>query len=312
MPSRLAHACTLLVVASALAACAPAAGSAVSPVAERWPGVSLPTATNALPMDDSPVVVVDGARILVDGEPAGDVAAIVATHRMQRIDPLFLRLKALRTATIAAHPSEPFHGQANLVIDANVTAVVVKSVFQTAAFSGYPFASFVVRRSPSASGAATYGLLPMDAQVPGPLRVPGDERHASTLITPPSLRGGGETIVNGRLPQEVIQRIVRQNFGALRLCYEQGLARDAKLRGKVVTRFVIERDGHVAKAEAVDPAQSVLPLPAATVDPSSGLQRIADPAVEACIVARFSSLVFPAPEGGIVTVVYPIVFNPGE
>jgi hypothetical protein len=41
----------------------------------------------------------------------------------------------------------------------------------------------------------------------------------------------GATTVSGRLPPEVIQRIVRQNYGRFRMCYEQGLhqLRDQRL-----------------------------------------------------------------------------------
>ena len=34
--------------------------------------------------------------------------------------------------------------------------------------------------------------------------------------------------------------------------------------------------------------------------------------VVSCVVRGFGNLSFPQPEGGIVTVVYPIIFNPGE
>ena len=40
--------------------------------------------------------------------------------------------------------------------------------------------------------------------------------------------------VSGRLPPEVIQRIVRQNFGRFRLCYENGLRNNPNLQGRVV------------------------------------------------------------------------------
>ena len=61
---------------------------------------------------------------------------------------------------------------------------------------------------------------------------------------PPSVRMGA-TQVSGRLPPEVIQRIVRQNFGRFRLCYENGLRNNPNLQGRVSVRFVIGRDGAV-------------------------------------------------------------------
>src|SRR6185312_13816821 len=49
----------------------------------------------------------------------------------------------------------------------------------------------------------------------------------------------GSTSVNGRLPPEAIQRVIRQNFGRMRLCYETGLRADPGLAGRVQVRFVI-------------------------------------------------------------------------
>lgn len=109
----------------------------------------------------------------------------------------------------------------------------------------------------------------------------------------PRLRQGSTT-VNGRLPPEVIQRIVRQNFGRFRLCYEKGLASDPKLAGTVATKFVIDTKGSVSGV---------------TRDASTTLT---DAAVVTCVTSAFSSLSFPQPEGGIVTVVYPLIFNPGD
>jgi hypothetical protein len=110
--------------------------------------------------------------------------------------------------------------------------------------------------------------------------------------TAPSLREGAAQ-VNGRLPPEVIRRIVRQNFGRFRLCYENGLKSNAALTGRVTVKFQIDTSGAVAN---VADGGSDLPGPA-TID---------------CVVRSFSSLSFPQPEGGVVNVVYPILFSPGQ
>jgi len=109
---------------------------------------------------------------------------------------------------------------------------------------------------------------------------------------PPQVRMGATT-VSGRLPPEVIQRIVRQNYGRFRLCYENGLRNNPNLQGRVSVRFVIGRDGSVSN---VGNAGSDLP----------------DPAVVSCVTRAYYGLSFPQPEGGIVTVVYPIMFSPGQ
>jgi hypothetical protein len=93
--------------------------------------------------------------------------------------------------------------------------------------------------------------------------------------------GCDETQVSGRLPPEVIQRIVRQNMGRFRYCYERALDGNPALQGRVVTTFLIGRDGSVAFA-ADDPGESSLP----------------DPGVVSCIVRAFGALSFPEPAGG--------------
>ncbi len=102
----------------------------------------------------------------------------------------------------------------------------------------------------------------------------------------------GATQVSGRLPPEVIQRIVRQNYGRFRMCYENGLRSNPNLQGGVTVRFVIGRDGAVSNV-------------------SNGGSDLPDSGVVNCVVRAYYGLSFPQPEGGIVTVVYPIQFSPG-
>ena len=100
--------------------------------------------------------------------------------------------------------------------------------------------------------------------------------------------------VSGRLPPAVIQKIVRENFPNYRHCYEDGLRRDLTLSGKIMVRFVIARDGSVRDVWQGDGSTML------------------DPEVTRCVVEAFKPLHFPAPEGGIVTVVYPIMFTQGN
>jgi hypothetical protein len=103
----------------------------------------------------------------------------------------------------------------------------------------------------------------------------------------------GKTVTpTGRLPPELIQRVVREHFSRFRVCYERGLARDPNLRGRMSTRFMIGLDG---KAMNVTDFGSDIP----------------DREVRDCVVRAFEELVFPKPEGGVVTVVYPIMLAPG-
>jgi len=102
----------------------------------------------------------------------------------------------------------------------------------------------------------------------------------------------GVTTVKGQMPAEIIQRIVRQNYGRFRLCYEGGLRSNPVLQGRVEVRFVIGRDGAVSSV-------------------SNGNSDLPDARAVECVVQAYYGLSFPQPEGGIVTVVYPIMFSPG-
>lgn len=106
-----------------------------------------------------------------------------------------------------------------------------------------------------------------------------------------------ERRISGRIPPEVIQGIVRHHFGSMKRCYEDALARDPTLAGRVATKFVIGRNGDVGPVMDMNMSQPPDELP--------------DEAARRCVVRAFAALEFPRPKGGIVTVVYPLVFQPG-
>ncbi len=110
--------------------------------------VRLPDAQNTLDMIDAPMVAITGSSILVDGNPAGNTRAIEDSKRLQRVDELFNILKGKREVWKQLHPGKDFPGVVVLQIDQDVQAVVVKSVFQTSAFAGYPNVSFMVGNIP--------------------------------------------------------------------------------------------------------------------------------------------------------------------
>lgn len=119
--------------------------SGETPVAK---GLNMPKAENTLDMMDAPMAAIVGSQVLVDGSPAGNTRAVEESDRMQRMDELFNILKAKRELWKQTHPNKDFPGVVLLQIDQNVKAVVVKSVFQTAAFAGFPNVSFMVNNLP--------------------------------------------------------------------------------------------------------------------------------------------------------------------
>lgn len=110
--------------------------------------VRLPKAENVESIIDAPMVAVNGNQILVDGTLAGSTRAVEELGRLQKIDELFNILKAKRELWKQVQPNKPFPGVCILQVDQNVPALVVKSVFQTAAFAGYPNVSFMVGQLP--------------------------------------------------------------------------------------------------------------------------------------------------------------------
>ncbi|HEX2734361.1 MAG TPA: VIT domain-containing protein [Polyangiaceae bacterium] len=100
----------------------------------------------------------------------------------------------------------------------------------------------------------------------------------------------GKVSVNGNLPREVVQRIVRQNYGRFRLCYEQALQSDPNAGGTIELRFRIDSEGAIG---SIKPSR-VTGLNAAMI---------------ACTERGFESLSFPMPEGGSVAVLYAITFG---
>jgi biopolymer transport protein ExbD len=106
--------------------------------------VKLPNAINSVDMIEAPMVAVSGTQILVDGIPAGSTRAIMDANRMQKIEELSEILKNKKELWTQIKPGAPFPGNVILQVDKRVPALVVKSVFQTAAFAGYPAVSFMV------------------------------------------------------------------------------------------------------------------------------------------------------------------------
>lgn len=102
------------------------------------------------------------------------------------------------------------------------------------------------------------------------------------------------TTISGKLPPEVIQRVVQQQFPRIRKCYADGLRDNPMLEGRMAVRLVIEKDGSVSSASD---AGSTMP----------------DRNVSRCVLLTFHELHFPEPEGGgLLTLVYPIAFDPGR
>ncbi|MEB2324206.1 MAG: AgmX/PglI C-terminal domain-containing protein, partial [Sorangiineae bacterium] len=115
---------------------------------------------------------------------------------------------------------------------------------------------------------------------------------AGTHAAPaPKLEALSPTVTGG-LPPAVVARIVRQNFGRFRACYERGLARNPILAGRITVSFTIDAGGAVS-------------------DVASAGSDVPDPQVIECVRAAYTNLSFPQPPGGTASVTNAIVFSSG-
>jgi len=156
--------------------------------------------------------------------------------------------------------------------------------------------------SPALAGPE--GPAPIEAEVdpssaPPAEPTPEESRPTSSLVgvegssfgpVAPIERTPGET---GALDRDVIRRIVRANLNEVRDCYNEGLAKDPTLTGRIMIDFTIGPTGAVKKANATD------------------VTGLTDPALPVCITDAILTWTFPKPRGGAnVNVSYPFNLVP--
>ena len=119
--------------------------------------ITLPSAENVEEVIEAPMVAVNLQSVMVDGSPAGNTRSIRDAGKVQKVEELFELLKRKKELWSSFHPDKQFPGVAILQVDSDVEALVVKSVFQTAAFAGYPNISFMVRKRGKVGGGEAGG-----------------------------------------------------------------------------------------------------------------------------------------------------------
>jgi hypothetical protein len=147
--------------------------------------------------------------------------------------------------------------------------------------------------TPAAPDAgSTWGDAIDEAFGPGARpRLSSGEAHAAGR---PWIRQASPMTVSGRLPPEVIQAIVRQEFRRFDAsCYLPARKKSPALTGHVIVELRLDRSGAVVEAKD---AGSELP----------------DARVVACVVRAFKTLSFPQPVSGEVDVTFPMMFGPPD
>lgn len=122
---------------------------------------------------------------------------------------------------------------------------------------------------------------------PPPDRPP--DTSAAAKAPAPAAAPAPTASAEGPLQTDAIRRVMRLKLGAVKRCYDQGLARRPELAGNVLLRFAIQTNGAVSDCQVIR-------------------STLADEPVERCIAAVVRGLEFPkAPRPTVVT--YPFVFT---
>jgi hypothetical protein len=149
------------------------------------------------------------------------------------------------------------------------------------------FALSCARTAPPQAKAPANAEAPPIAEL---TEVPAGPIARATVSESPDPRSA---VPSGRLDADAIQRVFRVNRDSLVRCYEDHLKPCPNLQARMHVRFVIGPDGRVRDAK--DMAHD---LP--------------DDEIAACVLHVISELRFPPPERATLTVLYPLLFNPGE
>jgi outer membrane biosynthesis protein TonB len=94
----------------------------------------------------------------------------------------------------------------------------------------------------------------------------------------------------GSIDREAVARVINSHLAEVHSCYERALIKDPGLAGKVVLEWTIGPGGRVTAAKTK----------------SSTLRNAS---VESCILNSLKGWTFPSPQGGIVIITYPFMFN---
>lgn len=121
---------------------------------------------------------------------------------------------------------------------------------------------------------------------------PGLRDRVAPKTSGPTLRHQHVAVAQNALPVEVVTRIVRQNYGRIRMCYQNASAKQPGASGSLRVEFTIGADGAVSDVKDAG----------STLDPASG--------IVPCATRAFGNLRFPAPTGGPARVVYEMSLAP--
>lgn len=173
-----------------------------------------------------PIVEVSATEVHLGSELTDKTRELIDRNRLQRLDGLFAALKGRRDVFKQVNPGKPFPGVCGIRVEADVPQLVFKSVFQTAAFAGYPRLSVQL--------AGDRRIYDLSAQIPGPPDPTAEPKPPAKLF-------------DVQLEKDEIQ--VRWRQGA-EVLSEKTLRRDAKELSRVACEEWSTQGTHRDTADA--------------------------------------------------------------
>ncbi|MBK8943339.1 MAG: hypothetical protein IPM79_38495 [Polyangiaceae bacterium] len=159
------------------------------------------------PGEQHPIVELEGSGLRLDGKSLASTSAIARGTAPSKIEELYQALKVRREGWKQAHPGATFPGVVGIRIVGGLSVVVFKSVFQTAAYAGYPYVSV------QGLGGRD-DIVDLSAQIPGPPRMSDDpEPKPEPMVLHTHLAGETARLVWSRGNVDHVENLV--SLGAL-------------------------------------------------------------------------------------------------
>ncbi len=140
------------------------------------------------------------------------------------------------------------------------------------------------QNKPISSSGITKSALTSRGRGFGSKKKGGSHQTYVPIIRPKALH------VEGSIDSTIVRRVIRQNHGQHRLCYEVALRKNVDLRGMITIKFVIDRKGYVSQ---------VLSLTSTFADSELGK----------CISTAIARLRFPPTQGEVTRVEQSVSFQ---
>jgi outer membrane biosynthesis protein TonB len=146
-----------------------------------------------------------------------------------------------------------------------------------------PSAVTAVPGQPGSAAAARPAHQPPSTSAAEPPMIPAGQAQGSTKPV-------SDLAYPGRLPSEVIKSTIQKNVTQLKTCYDQQLAKNPDLEGRMKIHFTIEEDGTVSGAGVED-------------------GEMANRKLRECLEKTVSRMTFPASKAGKTQITYPLMFK---